>query len=645
MAAIGRRAGGFLGPIQRVFGRGTVSGLSEGQLLAQFVGERDEVAFEAIVSRHGPMVLGICRRLLNDPHDVEDAFQATFLVLVRRAGELRDRDLLASWLYGVALRVATRCRRDRGRRRAREAGGERVDVAIQEPDDSGLGELRGVIDAEVARLPERFRAPIVLCYFEGMTHDQAAERLGCPVGTVRSRMSKGRELLRSRLARRGFGPEAMPAPGSVAMAAIGPPVPPDILARTVNAAAGAAIGRSIVSAGASAPAARLARGVLRAMTISRWTTIAAACAVLGALGGGVGVMARQDRAGNKAAPTSKAEAQEQKAPASVPPSSPALKTLEEMQTWIKQWDAILAEKQKVIDQQQTEIANLKAQIAEFKGGEGKAESPRPAPASATAAVPNTEPSPDQPATDGAPAAKAEEGTEPIMADQILTGPSSIVSISGASDRVVVFSKTLERSRTYQPPRRMKTIDVTFHGDNVTVIASEDEHIHLVNYNVRTDHWDIQDIRGVKEGGAFMLEGRNGHGLPGMLEGVPGGEEHLLPCVFRGSGVTQVAILDLDRGAWTVQNLDEPSEQLIAPEINGKLVAYAVGKRVYAYSGEAGRWDTLTLEQPLFANQGSGGLGNGRPFLIQDQMIAVSQQGRLHVFTAREGKWRTINPRD
>lgn len=314
-----------------------------------------------------------------------------------------------------------------------------------------------------------------------------------------------------------------------------------------------------------------------------------------------------------------------------------------MRGWIKQWDAILAEKQKVIDRQQTEIANLKAQIAELKGREGKAETPRPAPG-ATAAAPKSEPLPDKPAADEAPAAKAEEGTGPIMFDRILTGPSSIVVISGASDRVVVYSQTLGRSRTYQPPRRMKMIDVTFHGDNVTIIANEDEHIHLVNYNVRTDHWDIQDIRGVKEGFAFLRQ-----------DG-PKGEEHLLPCRFQDSRpveawqerrleVTQVAILDLDRGAWTVQNLEEPSEQPIRPDINGKLVAYAVGKRVYAYSGEAGRWDTLTLEQPLFKNQGEGGFVEGWPLLIQDQMIAVSEQGRLHVFTAREGKWRAINPKD
>lgn len=258
-------------------------------------------------------------------------------------------------------------------------------------------------------------------------------------------------------------------------------------------------------------------------------------------------------------------------------------------------------------------------------------------------MPEAEPPPNKPAKEQAPAVKAEEGQGLISADRILTGPSSIVSVSGANDRVVVYSNSLRRSRTYQPPRRMKMIDVTFHGDNVTIIANEDEHIHLVNYNVRTDHWDIQDIRGVKEGFAFIPQG------------VPKGEEHLLPCSFQNSTpvdawqerrleVMQVAILDLDRGAWTVQNLDEPSEQPIQPQINGKLVAYEVGKRVYAYSGEAGRWDTLTLEKPLFPHNRSGSFGE-TPLLIQDQMIAVSQQGRLHVFTAKEGKWRAINPRD
>ena len=147
--------------LERLFGRGTVSGLSEGQLLARFVRERDESAFEAIVTRHGPMVLGICRRLLDDPRDVEDAFQATFLILVKKAGSLRDRELLANWLYGVAARVARRSRRDRLHRFSRERTGVAEDARARD-GDSDSDELRSLLDAEVARLPEKFRVPVIL---------------------------------------------------------------------------------------------------------------------------------------------------------------------------------------------------------------------------------------------------------------------------------------------------------------------------------------------------------------------------------------------------------------------------------------------------------------------------------------------------
>lgn len=196
---------GVLRPLERLFVLGTFSGFSEGELLARFVSDRDEAAFGAIVARHGPMVMGICRRLLNHSQDVEDAFQSTFLVLVKKARSLRDCELLGNWLYGVAVRVAMRARRDRLRRRSREQPVCALTAAIRESDGEHR-ELRLLLDAEVERLPKKFRTPIILCYFEGMTHDQAAVRLECPVGTIRSRMAKGRELLRSRLSRRGGVP-------------------------------------------------------------------------------------------------------------------------------------------------------------------------------------------------------------------------------------------------------------------------------------------------------------------------------------------------------------------------------------------------------------------------------------------------------
>ncbi|AGA24563.1 RNA polymerase sigma factor [Singulisphaera acidiphila] len=195
--------------LHTLFKVGAVGGLSDGQLLERFVtrqGEAAETAFAILVERHGPMVLGVCRRTLANPGDAEDAFQATFLVLVKKAKTVRVDDSLGRWLYGVACRVAARARTGVLRRQARE--GDRL-VDRQGPTlDSGCLDLRRVLDEELNRLPEKYRAPVVLCYLEGLTHELAAERLGWPVGTVRGRLSRARERLRTRLSSRGLAPTA-----------------------------------------------------------------------------------------------------------------------------------------------------------------------------------------------------------------------------------------------------------------------------------------------------------------------------------------------------------------------------------------------------------------------------------------------------
>src|SRR5262249_22169217 len=160
--------------------QGSLTGLSEGQLLARFaVG--DEGAFEALVTRHGPMVRGVCRRLLYEPRNVEDAFQATFLVLLRKAGSLRDGELLGPWLHGVAYRVAARIRARVARRPGEESRGARPE-AVESACDLERTELRTLIDEEIRRLPEKYRRPVVLCYLEGRTHEEAARRLRCSAG-------------------------------------------------------------------------------------------------------------------------------------------------------------------------------------------------------------------------------------------------------------------------------------------------------------------------------------------------------------------------------------------------------------------------------------------------------------------------------
>jgi len=240
---------------------------SDAQLLEHFACRRDEQAFELLVSRHGPMVLALCRRLLRDAHDAEDAFQATFLLLVRKADSLRERDLLGNWLYGVAYRVAVRARATRARRRAVErAAGEMAARAAQgAPAGQELGWL---IHEELSRLPEKYRRPLVLCYLEGKSNEEAARRLHWPVGTVKGRLTRARALLRRRLARQG-----VTLFSGVLAAALSPnlaaALPPPLIVSTVKAALTSAAGGAAAPGGISVSALALVHGTLRAMRLAR----------------------------------------------------------------------------------------------------------------------------------------------------------------------------------------------------------------------------------------------------------------------------------------------------------------------------------------------------------------------------------------
>ena len=207
-----RSSGAVLRQMQTLFTAGSCNGLSDRQLLDRFVARRDvvaELAFTTLVERHGPMVLGVCRRVLADSHDAEDAFQATFLVLVRRAGSIRVDGSLGRWLYGVATRVAARSWANGRRRRARERSGlYRVDANLRDAsaDTADLANVQSIVAEELGKLPARFQAPIVLCDLEGSSHEEAAQFLRCPVGTIKSRLSRARARLRRGLIRRGMAP-------------------------------------------------------------------------------------------------------------------------------------------------------------------------------------------------------------------------------------------------------------------------------------------------------------------------------------------------------------------------------------------------------------------------------------------------------
>ena len=284
----------------------STAGLSDEALLERFLAAGDESAgraFEALVHRHGPMVRGVCRRVLRDPADVGDAFQATFLVLARRAGSVRVGGSLAPWLHGVSVRVARRARAVVLRRNGRE----RTNVEAPEipgRDERDADELRAAIDEELGRLPGRYGSPMVLFYLEGLSHEEVAGRLGCPVGTVRSRLSRGRDLLRDRLARRGLAPGSP----SLMVAAFAPKssLSLEALGSMAQAAARLAAGRA--SGGTVPPGvASLVAGVSRMMTLQELAPVAAASAacLLGAFGLAMGQVPKPATTAPKAAPAEK----------------------------------------------------------------------------------------------------------------------------------------------------------------------------------------------------------------------------------------------------------------------------------------------------------------------------------------------------
>ena len=254
-------------------------GLSDGQLLGRFLAGRDEAAFAALVRRHGPMVLGVCRRVLRDSHDAEDAFQATFLVLARKAAALGQREAVGSWLYTVAFRAALEARAALSRRRARE---RQVD-AMPHPEVSGPEpqDWRPVLDEELNALPEKYRAAVVLCDLEGRPRKEAARLLGLPEGTLSSRLATARRALAGRLTRRGVALSGGALSGAMA-GSTSAQVPPALVWGTARAAALVAAGQL---AAVATPAAGLTREVLKAMFIAKLKAVAAMAVVLAALGG------------------------------------------------------------------------------------------------------------------------------------------------------------------------------------------------------------------------------------------------------------------------------------------------------------------------------------------------------------------------
>jgi RNA polymerase sigma factor (sigma-70 family) len=266
--------------------------LTDGQLLADYLRRGDETALTTLVRRDGPMVWGLCRRVLGNSHDAEDAFQVTFLVLVRKAASIAAPELLANWLYGVAHQTALKARATAARRRARE----RQVAHMPEPavtDQHLWNELQPLLDQELSRLSDKYRVAIVLCDLEGKTLREAAQQLGVPDGTLAARLTRGRAMLAKRLARRGLAVSGGALATVLSQNLVSASVPTSLVSSTIQVLTLSAAGEAVAAGVISPRVAALTEGVLKTMLSKKFEVVALLLAAVGLIGMATAVLCQQ----------------------------------------------------------------------------------------------------------------------------------------------------------------------------------------------------------------------------------------------------------------------------------------------------------------------------------------------------------------
>jgi RNA polymerase sigma factor (sigma-70 family) len=286
----------LLDHIRRLALQGMGERRTDGQLLELFISARDEAAFALLLRRHGAMVWSVCRRVLGNAHDADDAFQATFLVFVRKADSIRPREAVGNWLYGVAYRTALESRGRIARRRAKERPLQDVPSPENKPQEQ-CQELWPIFDRELSRLADKYRLPIVLCDLEGRSRKEVARQLAIPEGTLSSRLATARKKLAARLARYGFAVTAASLGTLLTEKAATASLSLSLLSATTKAALLAAAGSTAVAGAVSATVSTLTEGVLKAMFIAKIKTATLVLCSVASLGVGTGGVYYQTRAG------------------------------------------------------------------------------------------------------------------------------------------------------------------------------------------------------------------------------------------------------------------------------------------------------------------------------------------------------------
>jgi RNA polymerase sigma factor (sigma-70 family) len=301
------------------------AGLTDGQLLACFIDQGDEAALAALVRRHGPLVWSVCRRVLGDYHDAEDAFQATFLVLVRKAASVKPREMLANWLYGVASRTARKAKATRIKRQLREKQTEQaLEPAVPELEEGN--DVNYLLHQALTGLPDKFRASLILCYLEGKTRTEAARQMGVPEGTLAAWLARGRAMLAKRLTRRGLALPASALAATLVQSTASATVPDSLASSTIQAASLLAAGQT-VSAVVSTRVVALMEGVMKGMWATKLKmTTTVVLAIVAAAGLGSGALAYRMQTVEPEARVDTIQPNEQQPPAKndTPPEQNAL---------------------------------------------------------------------------------------------------------------------------------------------------------------------------------------------------------------------------------------------------------------------------------------------------------------------------------
>ena len=666
----GPSASGQAASIGAIWDGGSAAGLGSSALLDRFAGSRDEAAFAALVAHHGPMVRATCRRILVDGADADDAFQATFLVLARRAGTIHDGDRLAPWLHSVARRAAVRVRsRTKRRREVEEAGAGSGVVGLDDgpiTDDLTHAELRAVLDEELDRLPAKYREPLVLCYLEGLTHDEAARQLAWPVGTVRSRLAGGRDRLRARLSRRGF------APGALSSVLFAPTLPLSAVSIHLQATTVRLVFAAASRAAAPAVAVLVARGVQTSMILANFKTLAAIVALGTTTVATTGIAARATLSGDgpsqqpapAAAPAASAPSATpaasapSAAPAPTPPVDPARPGTDEASA-LKSQLAAANERIKALEAEVRRLRADQAQVSAYitypptPPGSQPLLLTLPGPATPTDAQLLLPTLPPQVARN---IRTTQIPTAPIVQAPVPPTPPATPTQPAAPDGVAIAAPPAPPTPPAPPSNpgtgmglgggpatggggRSGIGDMVGGmdgpGGGVGGVGRRDpsEPYSVTVLGTKVMRIDPKRLR------VTIFDSKSGaketfHPTGEVTAISPIWSANVVALELKGPKITQTAAACRDADRWFVLDLREPVTGKINPVVASTGLVFRGGRYLYAFSGQTQRWDVAEMRPNADGNYPSP--------VVSNDCVIVTEGDTVHIFNFETGLWKSTS---